>query len=160
MTETSDLSHAIERLGGASIMVLGDLMLDRFVYGEVERISPEAPVPVLRVGSEESMLGGAGNVVRNLVALGAQCCFVAVVGDDATGRDLISMVGEEANIEPYLLVERGRRSTTKVRYVAGSQQLLRLLRQPRALLLRVCTVACCTVAMCQRGCRCVTPGRP
>ena len=129
MTETSDLTHAIEQLGGASIMVLGDLMLDRFVYGEVERISPEAPVPVLRVGSEESMLGGAGNVVRNLVALGAQCCFVAVVGDDAIGRDLISMVGEEANIEPYLLVERGRRSTTKVRYVAGSQQLLRADRE-------------------------------
>jgi len=129
MTETSDLSHAIEQLEGASIMVLGDLMLDRFVYGEVERISPEAPVPVLRVGSEESMLGGAGNVVRNLVALGAQCCFVAVVGDDPVGRDLISMVGEEANIEPYLLVERGRRSTTKVRYVAGSQQLLRADRE-------------------------------
>lgn len=129
MTETTDLSSAIESLPGARVMVIGDLMLDRFVYGEVERISPEAPVPVIRVGSEESMLGGAGNVVRNLIALGAEVCFAAVVGDDQIGRDLIEMVGEETSVEPYLLVERGRRSTTKVRYVAGGQQLLRADRE-------------------------------
>jgi D-beta-D-heptose 7-phosphate kinase/D-beta-D-heptose 1-phosphate adenosyltransferase len=129
MSETPDLSSAIDALPGARVMVIGDLMLDRFVYGEVERISPEAPVPVIRVGSEESMLGGAGNVVRNLIALGAEVCFAAVVGDDQIGRDLIEMVGEEAAVEPYLLVERGRRSTTKVRYVAGGQQLLRADRE-------------------------------
>ncbi len=129
MTETPDLSSAIETLPGARVMVIGDLMLDRFVYGEVERISPEAPIPVIRVGSEESMLGGAGNVVRNLIALGAEVCFAAVVGDDQIGRDLIEMVGEERSVEPYLLVERGRRSTTKVRYVAGGQQLLRADRE-------------------------------
>ncbi|MBC6439671.1 MAG: D-glycero-beta-D-manno-heptose-7-phosphate kinase [Rhodospirillales bacterium] len=129
MTEAADLSSAIQSLPGANVMVIGDLMLDRFVYGEVERISPEAPVPVIRVGAEESMLGGAGNVVRNLIALGAEVCFIAVVGDDQVGRDLIAMVAEEESVEPYLLVERGRRSTTKVRYVAGSQQLLRADRE-------------------------------
>jgi D-beta-D-heptose 7-phosphate kinase/D-beta-D-heptose 1-phosphate adenosyltransferase len=100
-------------------------MLDRFVYGEVERISPEAPIPVFLIEREESMLGGAGNVVRNLVALGLEACLVAVVGDDAVGRDLVEMVGQETRIEPYLLVERDRRSTIKVRYVAGGQQMLR-----------------------------------
>ena len=129
MTDPTDLSSAIDALSGANVMVIGDLMLDRFVYGEVERISPEAPVPVSRVGAEESMLGGAGNVVRNLLALGAEVCFVAVVGDDQIGRDLIEMVAEEERVEPYLLVERGRRSTTKVRYVAGGQQLLRADRE-------------------------------
>ncbi|MBT5435640.1 MAG: D-glycero-beta-D-manno-heptose-7-phosphate kinase [Alphaproteobacteria bacterium] len=129
MTDPTDLSSAIDALSGANVMVIGDLMLDRFVYGEVERISPEAPVPVIRVGAEESMLGGAGNVVRNLLALGAEVCFVAVVGDDQIGRDLIEMVAEEERVEPYLLVERGRRSTTKVRYVAGGQQLLRADRE-------------------------------
>lgn len=129
MTDAPDLAAAIETLPGARAMVVGDLMLDRFVYGEVERISPEAPVPVLRVGAEESMLGGAGHVVRNLVELGAEASFVAVVGDDRTGRDLIAMVAEERSVEPYLLVERGRRSTTKMRYVTGGQQLLRADRE-------------------------------
>ena len=64
MTDPTDLSSAIDALSGANVMVIGDLMLDRFVYGEVERISPEAPVPVIRVGAEESMLGGAGNVAQ------------------------------------------------------------------------------------------------
>tara|TARA_Y100001934_G_scaffold39326_1_gene46260 strand:+ start:48527 stop:49990 length:1464 start_codon:yes stop_codon:yes gene_type:complete len=129
MTEPHDLSSAIEALPGANVMVIGDLMLDRFVYGEVERISPEAPVPVVLVGGEEAMLGGAGNVVRNLISLGAEVCFVAVVGDDQTGRDLIAMVAEEKSVEPYVLVERRRRSTTKVRYIAGGQQLLRADRE-------------------------------
>ena len=125
MNEIHELSSAIDSLSGANVMVIGDLMLDRFVYGSVERISPEAPVPVLRVETEESMLGGAGNVLRNLVAVGSQVCFVAVVGDDQIGRDLISMVAREDAVEPYVLVERDRQSTRKVRYVDGGHQLLR-----------------------------------
>ena len=89
MNQSPDLAAAIDRLAGARVMVIGDVMLDRFIYGGVERISPEAPVPVLRVETEESMPGGAGNVLRNLVAIGARVCFVAVVGDDQVGRDLI-----------------------------------------------------------------------
>ena len=128
-TGAADLASAIEALPGAHVMVIGDLMLDRFVHGEVERISPEAPAPVIRVGTDEAMLGGAGNVARNLIALGAEVRLVAAVGDDRTGRDLIAMVAEEAAVEPYLLVERGRRSTVKERYVAGGQQLLRADRE-------------------------------
>ena len=129
MSDNQALLTAVGRLAGATVMCIGDLMLDRFVYGEVDRISPEAPIPVFLVGREEKMLGGAGNVVRNLVALGLEACLVAVVGDDPVGRDLLEMVGEETRIEPYLLVERDRRSTTKVRYVAGGQQMLRADRE-------------------------------
>ena len=129
MPDNHALLTAIGGLAGANVMCIGDLMLDRFIYGEVERISPEGPIPVFLVGREESMLGGAGNVVRNLVALGLEACLVAVVGDDETGRDLVVMVGQETRIEPYLLVEPNRRSTTKVRYVAGGQQMLRADRE-------------------------------
>ena len=125
MTDSQSLAAYIPRFAGVRILCVGDLMLDRFVYGEVSRISPEAPIPIFQVGRQTSMLGGAGNVVRNATALGASASFVAVVGDDPVGRELTAMVGEEARVEPYLLVERGRPSTVKTRYIAGAQQLLR-----------------------------------
>src|SRR3546814_2455471 len=81
----SDLARAVERLAGVRVLVVGDIMLDRFVYGAVERISPEAPIPVLRIAEETALLGGAGNVLRNLAALGAQPHGIAVVGMDAAG---------------------------------------------------------------------------
>ena len=119
------LADLIPRLAHVRVLCIGDLMLDRYVYGEVNRISPEAPIPVFRVVSESSMLGGAGNVARNITALGASVCFIAVVGDDPAGHDLTAMVGEEGGVEPYLLVERDRPSTIKTRYIADAQQLLR-----------------------------------
>ena len=88
MTENTDLAARIESLAGARVVVVGDVMLDRFFYGEVERISPEGPIPVLRVERETAMLGGAGNVLRNLAALGVAVEFLAVVGDDAAGREV------------------------------------------------------------------------
>ncbi len=121
----SPLAAAIERFSDVSILCIGDLMLDRFIYGSVERISPEAPIPVFKQEKEDSMLGGAGNVVCNIVSLGASCCFLSVVGDDDTGHQLVRLVGEEARIEPYLVTEKGRISTHKTRYIAGNQQLLR-----------------------------------
>ena len=119
------LADKLPRLKTVRVLCVGDLMQDHFVYGDVSRISPEAPIPVFRVLSELSMLGGAGNVARNITALGASVCFVAVVGDDQAGRDLTAMVGEETGVEPYLLVERDRPSTIKTRYIADAQQLLR-----------------------------------
>ncbi len=104
-------------------------MLDRFVYGEVERISPEAPIPVLRVRRENAMLGGAGNVVRNLVALGARPHFMAAVGDDHAGRELAGLIGEQKGVDPVLIVEPGRETTIKMRFLAASQQLLRVDRE-------------------------------
>jgi D-beta-D-heptose 7-phosphate kinase/D-beta-D-heptose 1-phosphate adenosyltransferase len=119
------LPDAVERFDSARLLVVGDLMLDRFIYGSVSRISPEAPVPVMHKQSEAVMLGGAGNVVRNILSLGASCSFISVIGDDATGHQLTAKIGEEARLEPWLITETGRSSTEKSRFVAGSQQLLR-----------------------------------
>lgn len=124
-TTRSDLAAAIERLKDAHVLCVGDVMLDRYVYGAVERISPEAPIPVLRMEREAAMLGGAGNVVRNLSALGAHVAFVSVVGNDQAGREISALVAAHDKHEPYLSVERGRMTTIKTRYVAGGQQLLR-----------------------------------
>jgi D-beta-D-heptose 7-phosphate kinase/D-beta-D-heptose 1-phosphate adenosyltransferase len=125
MTHDSDLAAKVDSLAGVRLLCVGDAMLDRFVYGTVDRISPEAPVPVLRIQRETAMLGGAGNVVRNLVALGAEACFISVIGRDAAGRELTGLVAEEAGVESHLLTIPGRETTIKVRYVAGAQQLLR-----------------------------------
>jgi len=120
-----DLVDAVRQLRRASVLVVGDAMLDRYVYGKVRRISPEAPVPVLTVERELAMPGGAGNVVRNLTALGAAVAFVSVVGDDQAGSDLTGLIGGQPNVEPWLLVQGGRATTTKTRFIAAGQQMMR-----------------------------------
>ena len=94
---TSPVSQA--DLARCRVLVVGDAMLDRYVYGTVKRISPEAPVPVLAVEREVAMPGGAGNVVRNLTALGAAVAFVSVVGDDQAGSDLTGLIGGQPGVE-------------------------------------------------------------
>ncbi len=123
------LGAAVRLLGHASVLVVGDVMLDRYVYGQVERISPEAPVPILCIEREVSIPGGAGNVVRNLTALGAAVAFISIVGDDAAGADLTGLIGGQPNIEPWLLVQGGRITTLKTRYLSAGQQLLRADRE-------------------------------
>jgi len=123
------LAAAVRRLSKASVLVVGDAMLDRYLYGEVERVSPEAPVPVLTLQRELAMPGGAGNVVRNLGALGAAVAFVSVVGDDQAGSDLTGLIGGQPGVEPWLLVQGGRATTVKTRMVAQGQQLLRVDRE-------------------------------
>lgn len=114
----ADLAAAIRRLSRASVLVIGDAMLDRYIYGDVARISPEAPVPVLNVQRELAMPGGAGNVVRNLGALGAAVAFVSVVGDDRAGAELTGLIGGQPGLEPWLLVQGSRITTMKTRFVA------------------------------------------
>ena len=126
------LSRAVRRLARTSVMVIGDVMLDRYVYGSVERISPEAPIPILTVEREVAMPGGAGNVVRNLTALGAAVAFVSVVGDDQDGSDLTGLIGGQPGVEPWLLVEGARATTVKTRFVSQGQQLLRADREETA----------------------------
>jgi len=121
----AELAEAVRQLRRASVLVVGDAMLDRYVYGRVLRISPEAPVPVLAVEREVAMPGGAGNVVRNLTALGAAVAFVSVVGDDQAGSDLTGLIGGQPGVEPWLLVQGGRATTTKTRFIASGQQLMR-----------------------------------
>ena len=125
----SRLAAHISSLGSATVLCIGDIMLDRFVSGSVDRISPEAPIPVLRILRETSMLGGAGNVVRNLVGLKARALFLSTVGDDTAGREIADMLGDLPLVTPMLEVETGRQTGIKIRYLAGSQQLLRADRE-------------------------------
>src|SRR3984957_12642759 len=124
-----DLVSAILRLAHSNVLIVGDVMLDRYVYGDVCRISVEAPVPILAIDREVEMPGGAGNVLRNLTALGAAAAFITVVGDDAAGSSLTALVGGHANVEPWLLVQGGRTTTQKTRLIAAGQQLLRADRE-------------------------------
>ncbi|MDR3436992.1 D-glycero-beta-D-manno-heptose-7-phosphate kinase [Telmatospirillum sp.] len=129
MTDHSVLATRVSAFKQAQILCIGDVMLDQFVYGDVDRISPEAPIPVLRVRRETAMLGGAGNVVRNLGALGAVTHFVSLVGDDMAGREVTRLVGLHSEVDPALVIEDGRQTTIKTRFSAGSQQLLRADRE-------------------------------
>jgi len=124
-----DLAAAVRRFATASVLVVGDVMLDRYSYGDVTRISLEAPVPILTIEREVALPGGAGNVVRNLTALGAAAAFISVVGDDQAGQDLTGLIGGHSNVEPWLLVQGGRTTTLKTRLIAKGQQLLRADRE-------------------------------
>ena len=106
------------------MLVLGDIMLDTFVYGQCARISPEAPIPVVRIEREDVMLGGAGNVARNIAALGGEAVLIGIVGDDAAGATFRAKVEDEAGISADLVTD-GRPTTQKIRYVAAQQQMLR-----------------------------------
>ncbi len=125
MSTNRHLIPLVESLDAAVVGCVGDLMLDHFIYGEVSRISPEAPIPVLRVDSQRSMLGGLGNVVRNLGALGCSIRVFSVTGDDPAGADVQNLLHAVPNCETHLLREAGRKTPVKVRYIAHSQQLLR-----------------------------------
>ena len=114
----TDIANAVHRLSRTSVLVVGDAMLDRYVYGDVERISLEAPIPVLKVQREIALPGGSGNVMRNLGALGSAVAFVSVVGDDAAGSELTGLIGGQPGVEPWLLVQGGRRTTEKTRFIA------------------------------------------
>jgi D-beta-D-heptose 7-phosphate kinase/D-beta-D-heptose 1-phosphate adenosyltransferase len=129
LNDASALAQALDRLSAARVVVVGDAMLDRFVYGEVERISPEAPIPVLRETRETAMAGGAGNVARNVAALGATVDFVSLIGDDPAGLELRAMLAAESGITPLLEVLAGHLTTVKTRYIAGHQQMLRADRE-------------------------------
>ncbi|HYZ32462.1 MAG TPA: bifunctional D-glycero-beta-D-manno-heptose-7-phosphate kinase/D-glycero-beta-D-manno-heptose 1-phosphate adenylyltransferase HldE [Crenalkalicoccus sp.] len=110
---------------GLRILVLGDVMLDRYLYGEVERISPEAPVPVVRLRRTRAMPGGAGNVARNISALGGQALLVGLVGEDAAGAELRALLAQDAGIVDAL-VPAARPTSSKMRVLAGTQQVARL----------------------------------
>ncbi len=125
MTDLSHLAQLVEQLPNAKVLCIGDVMLDRFVYGSVTRISPEAPISIIRVERESAMLGGAGNVARNATALGASVRFLSLVGDDLPGREVMEYVANDKGVEPYIQIERNRPTTIKTRYIAGGQQLLR-----------------------------------
>ena len=115
----------LENLSAVRLLVVGDIMLDRYWFGNVSRISPEAPVPVVKVERSEERLGGAANVARNAVSLGAQSTLIALVGDDEPGRTLDSLMNE-CGIKTHLLVDQSIDTTIKLRVIGRQQQLLRI----------------------------------
>ncbi len=115
----------LEKVRNVRLLVVGDVMLDRYWFGEVCRISPEAPVPVVKVEKIEERLGGAANVARNAVALGAQTALLSVVGDDEAGRSLSRLLAE-GEIDAGLHVDRDIDTTVKLRVIGRQQQLLRI----------------------------------
>ena len=121
----ANLAALIDTLSGARVLAVGDVMLDRYVSGTVDRISPEAPIPVLHVQAERAMLGGVGNVVANLAALGGCGTLVAALGDDGAGDEVRWLLSGLNTITPALATDDGRRTTQKTRFVGGAQQLMR-----------------------------------
>jgi D-beta-D-heptose 7-phosphate kinase/D-beta-D-heptose 1-phosphate adenosyltransferase len=113
----------------ARILVVGDLMMDRFLWGKVHRISPEAPVPVVHLGSETAALGGAGNVARNLRALGAEVDLVGVIGTDRGGEELLALLADAGLDSGGIVREVQRTTTVKSRVIAHHQQVVRIDRE-------------------------------
>lgn len=118
-------SSMLERISQVRLLVVGDVMLDRYWFGEVSRISPEAPVPVVKVQRMEERLGGAANVARNAASLGAVSALLSVVGDDEAGRTLGRLLQED-QIDANLHVDREIDTTVKLRVIGRQQQLLRI----------------------------------
>ena len=118
---TPPLSACIKLLSKAKVLCVGDIILDKFVYGDVERISPEAPIPVFNIKSDKLMLGGAGNVASNLSGLGAKTRFITVIGNDLAGNDVKKLITSIPNMTATLIHEKKRRTSIKTRYIAGGQ---------------------------------------
>ncbi len=130
--ERRRLESLIKKFKAINLLVVGDVVLDEYLWGKVTRISPEAPVPVLHVQREATVLGGAGNVVRNIVALGAQSEFCALIGDGLPGQRVIELL-EELGVDAKGMIKAHDRPTTvKTRVVAQSQQIVRFDRETEA----------------------------
>ena len=114
-----------EQLAQAKVLVVGDVMLDRYWYGAVDRISPEAPVPVVRITREENRLGGCANVAFNAVSVGAQASLLSVVGDDEASHLLQDLIAK-SGITPYFGRDAQLKTTVKLRVIGRQQQLLRV----------------------------------
>jgi D-beta-D-heptose 7-phosphate kinase/D-beta-D-heptose 1-phosphate adenosyltransferase len=121
------LQNRLSAMAGTPVMVVGDVMVDRFVHGEVSRVSAEAPVPILARASEQVMLGAAGNVARNLMVLGGYPRLIGVVGKDAAAEELNALITRpQGETSVALIHDAGRPTTTKVRFISAGQQLLRV----------------------------------
>jgi D-beta-D-heptose 7-phosphate kinase/D-beta-D-heptose 1-phosphate adenosyltransferase len=124
--DLNELQEVLAATAGVRVACVGDLMVDRFVYGDVARVSPEAPIPVLARTRELVMLGGSGNVARNVAALGGEAALVGVIGGDSEGHEALRLVAAEIGVEGFLVTDASRPTTLKTRFVSGGQQLLRV----------------------------------
>jgi rfaE bifunctional protein kinase chain/domain len=129
--ELDALRGTVARFAGRRLLVLGDLMLDRYLWGRVDRISPEAPVPVVEIERETLALGGAGNVAANLQALGAMPMLLGVVGEDEDGARLLETLAARGVETAGIVRDRTRPTTVKTRIIAHAQQVVRADREVR-----------------------------
>ncbi len=120
------MKNIVEKFNGIKVLVVGDIMIDAYLFGKVDRISPEAPVPVVAVNKKENRLGGAANVALNLVSLGAKPILCSVIGDDKDGHEMIALL-DQSNIGTNGIVKSSERITTvKTRVIAQNHQMLRI----------------------------------
>jgi D-beta-D-heptose 7-phosphate kinase/D-beta-D-heptose 1-phosphate adenosyltransferase len=119
-------ASVIERLAQANVLVVGDVLLDRYVEGRVSRISPEAPVPVLRHAGERSVIGAAGNVAANVIVLGGQATLCSIVGEDSAADELTALCAGLPHLRARLVRDRSRPTTVKTRFLSGWHQLIRV----------------------------------
>jgi len=124
-----DIGKLVQKFKKTTLLVVGDIMIDEFIWGTVSRISPEAPVPVVAVTHENLMLGGAANVVHNVHSLGGRVLLAGLVGDDQMGEKIKGLLAEQKIDRGGLVVEAGRPTTVKTRIIAHSQQVVRFDRE-------------------------------
>lgn len=129
ITEMIDTDGILRRFKDTTVLVVGDIILDEFIWGRVSRISPEAPVPVVEVQDETLLLGGAANVVNNIRSLGGQVFLSGLVGDDERGRKILGLLEEKGVPTAGVLIDPRRPTTVKTRIVAHSQQVVRFDRE-------------------------------
>src|SRR6185437_2464631 len=122
----TELAAIVRHFDRARVLVVGDVILDRYVAGSVQRLSPEAPIPVLRPSGHRATLGGAANVALNIASLGAHAILAGVVGNDQAGAEVRALLAGTAGIEAALVTVPGRPTTAKTRFMTGAHQLLRL----------------------------------
>ena len=130
----SELIDIVNNFSGAKISVVGDLILDHYIWGKVDRISPEAPVVIVDSVKEERRLGGAGNVVNNLISLGASVNLSSVVGEDEKGDTIINLLNDLGVNSSNVIIDDSRQTSVKTRVIASSQQVVRVDRENRKIL--------------------------
>ena len=113
-----------------SVLCIGDIILDSYSHGDVRRISPEAPIPVLRINNNKyEVLGGCGNVARNICAAGSSCHIISVAGNDEESKVLKKLLRDSKNLSSNLIIDKDRCTTKKLRFVSDNQQILRVDRE-------------------------------
>lgn len=120
------LQQLLTNLRGKRLAVIGDVMIDRYIWGNVSRVSPEAPVPVVEVESESARLGGAANVANNITSLGAKVLLIGVAGSDANGKELIRILDAQQTASDGIIVDPSRPTTVKTRVIAHNQHVVRI----------------------------------
>lgn len=125
MINQSKLEHIITNIQSKKVLVIGDIMLDKYIFGSVSRISPEAPIPIVNIENTKLLEGGAGNVIKNLNSLNIKTSFISIIGNDLSGKFLKTHFKKLKNVEYALLQDNNRKTTLKTRYIANGQQLFR-----------------------------------